>query len=287
MSIICYYIDVLHPTPHLLTYGKFVARLCIPMVTVLSSTHTIHNILRYWRMSLADADLMSLHEQTFDQEDLVPRTAIITGHLSSVHTKKLFAARPQHHGSHQSVPTESACPVLVCPIVAKREVPRGRSQHQNACLPLWIPAQLTAEGDLCPVSDRAPWIVRTMLEPTRWSEVAPIGSVETLARFYADHPVPSSTWAAVWQYSCDLFYAVTEQSFDQWTIPQHKVDSTCGVILRPRPFNSYHRPSSNSMMLSMVCRPYPRCCVSMPLSSQPPSVRLSMKPCNTRYRFII
>lgn len=188
----------------------------------------IARIIRYWRDSLADAELTTIDPRNYNAIS-VPTKMLARGQPGRADVRRIFAAAGEEEilesaaGEDGEVDHRSYIPVIVAPYVARRlERSRSRVRRWKPVCPLLIPAALDTSGRLYPpIGDKPalPWLPRTLLEPTS-SEIV-VGDVLDVERFYAEQALELSDeegpgrWRALWLFAYELLNSVAGEQWKQ------------------------------------------------------------------------
>ena len=185
-----------------------------------SSHPTARDFVRYWRRSLADADLQS--PSLKEPLELSP-SALLSGQLEPAERADAFR-RVRKGKSRQKEAEQDEIQVLVTPFRLRRRTSHGarRGPQAAAMAPLWIGARLDASGQLRGDPRVGLWIARRHLSPTA-DDRAALGLVHAFDTFLTRHPLPEDdTWRAYYEYASKLLKAVTGCSLEGFHLEDHE-----------------------------------------------------------------
>lgn len=190
------------------------------------------NILSYWHTSLVDVERMGLDKQIFNNESSyqrVCREAVSNGQISEAIVQILFNIEPFlenlnpglddgkiYSESENLEAVDTVMNVLICPIRAVYQ------KGDNFIMPLWIPAQITQQGELLCGDELFPWISRTLLKPTDFQLT--IGLAEDFDRFLTDNPeLPKDNWKDYWRYCDRMLESVTGMNYSSFILENYLI----------------------------------------------------------------
>lgn len=154
--------------------------------------------LKYYRSSLADADLLGFDGKKISRK--FPFEAFISGRLSGSIVEELF----------ENCPKDEYVDLVFAPFRASLAVNHGVASYvaDRVVFPLWVPAICTRDGELLPSKRISPWMPREHLEPTFRPTI--LGSLEDYDNFQTgNNNDPSSmTWADTIRFAGDMLEAV-------------------------------------------------------------------------------
>ena len=134
---------------------------------------SIRKIIRYWRISLVDADLASLTLNA-DNHVRVSFSELSEGNINSEDTQALFEKSTVKKADSED--ELKWIPVISSPIVAIRP---GHRRYQKFVLPVLVPGRLHRNGKLeVDEEESIPWMPRVLLEPTSSSLV--LGNIDDM-----------------------------------------------------------------------------------------------------------
>lgn len=198
-------------------------------------------IVSYWRDSLADGarqDVRPADLQPYlgadDGPYAVSRELLRDGVVPDpAHVRQIFRGA-RGAGEEGGQAETGTCRVLVCPLVARAAVVQGRrTATEDFVVPLFIPADLSADGMLSPPSDGVPWIPRSRLDPGRDTLPVLIGRVDAVDRYLStnDPPDPGAGWRAYWDHAWRMLEAVADDA--GWKLSEGGFDpGTLGLAVR-------------------------------------------------------
>lgn len=209
---------------------------------------TVERWLRYWRQSLADADLPSPVLQPRSILELDP-IELEDGELSPLVAARLFerAGRPPPDDEDDDDPP---IPLRIAVLRLRRLVRHGKAielDHAHHA-PLWVAARLLRTGRLLAPEGQAPaWLARRYLEPV--TAVGPaVGTVDAMDEFLTRHPGPDGGgWSELWEFSESLFETVTGRAQALYEPEGYR---RFGPVVDLRP----HRPGAGDALLQLVDR---------------------------------
>lgn len=164
-------------------------------------------LLRYWRNSLADADLRSpALEERVELSPLEIQAGCIgqsSGRLFKMAEELLQGKRRKSEPDKgdDATPLEWV-PILIAPFGLKREVQHGVALlgDGKAHYPLWIPAEMDRYGKLRPSPSHRPWLVRSHLEPVP-QETLVIGRLADYDAFLTQETLGDGPWKTTFQFA--------------------------------------------------------------------------------------
>jgi hypothetical protein len=179
-------------------------------------------IVSYWRDSLADGSRQDVKPADLapflgadDGPYAVPREMLRDGVVPDpAGVDKIFQAA-RRAGEEQGRDAAGTCRVLVCPLVARAAVVHGaRRATDPFVVPLYVPADLAADGTLSPPGEGVPWIPRDRLEPGRDTRPVLVGSVAAVDAYLStnDPPDSSAGWRGYWDHAWRMLRAVAEDA---------------------------------------------------------------------------
>ncbi|HEX8320469.1 AAA domain-containing protein [Longimicrobium sp.] len=192
-----------------------------PAFPTLPASETLR-IVSYWRASLADGarqdvkrDALKPYLGADDGPYAVPRELLRDGVVpDAARVQQIF--RDGRRGNEEDGRAGSGtCPVLVCPLVARGAVVQGRRlSTEDFVVPLYIPAELAADGTLSPPREGAPWIPRDRLEPGKDTLPVLVGRVAAVDQFLStnDPPDAAAGWRAYWDHAWRMLAAVADDA---------------------------------------------------------------------------
>lgn len=196
-----------------------------------------HNLIKYWRNSLADAARMNIDAKKLEEAFVVSKNDIQTGNIDARITNELFseASRLKKEDNAGEEDAKDFVSVLICPIKAMAKVERGSENDtfDQVFTPLWIPAVLSKSGRLLPKTDSFPWIPRDLLEPS-FGRTITVGCVSDVDEYLTMHKQvfkQEDGWSAVWEYSKSMFEHVAKQPVDEYEIENYEVDPNAYIFI--------------------------------------------------------
>ncbi|MEW5927146.1 MAG: AAA domain-containing protein [Gemmatimonadota bacterium] len=179
-------------------------------------------IVSYWRDSLADGSRQDVKPADLapylgadDGPYAVPREMLRDGVVPDPAAVEKIFQNARRAGEEQGRHGTGTCRVLVCPLVARAAVVQGaRRATEDFVVPLYIPADLAADGTLSPPGEGAPWIPRDRLEPGRDTRPVLVGSVAAVDGYLStnDPPDSSAGWRGYWDHAWRMLRAVAEDA---------------------------------------------------------------------------
>lgn len=189
-------------------------------------------IVSYWRDSLADSSRQNVKPADLapylgaDQGPYaVPREMLRDGVVPDPAAVGQIFRDARRTGEEQGRADTGTCRVLVCPLVARAAVVQGtRTATEDFVVPLYIPADLAADGTLSPPGEGVPWIPRDRLEPGRDTRPILVGSVAAVDRYLStnDPPDASAGWRGYWDHAWRMLGAVAEDA--GWSLAEDGFD---------------------------------------------------------------
>ncbi|MBW5447626.1 hypothetical protein GE107_16330 [Cohnella sp. CFH 77786] len=184
------------------------------------------DVLKYWRNSLADADIL---DPDFGKRK---SEAVLVG------VNDIEEGRINPHSLKQLLPNvndkkKTVLEVLLCPAVANLKRTHGSrvSSHlPDEIVPLWIPALLDLSGKLKPHTRLVPWLSRDYLEPCE-GEVLSIGSIDQFDIYLSTHSIDTDDWNNYLRYANELFHSVTGMLPRNFTHEQYELTDDCYLLL--------------------------------------------------------
>lgn len=176
--------------------------------------------LRYWRNSLADADLNAV--KVPGNHLCAPHLwdAFLHGGVTDNAAKELIASanlsETRSNLRLRDIQIGDDVPVLLGLGRVKQEMLHGKEQrHSSDITSLWVPAAISRSGQLKPIPGIRPWIDRNFLSPNTTNKLV-IGNVEDYDRYVTQKPCPDqpSQWVDYMLYASDLFATVTGHQLD-------------------------------------------------------------------------
>jgi len=183
-------------------------------------------LLRYWRSSLADAELSEPEQKLpgveLSMEDLrrgrlPPEEADVL-----VRAGGKLSSQPSQLSDFDD-PEPEFLRVLIAPLSLVRTFDRGQRSDPWKYTPLWFGATLESGGTLTGDPSLGAWMVRRYLEPI--GSVGPIlGALADADHFLSREDAPESPdWQEHLDFAEGLFHAVTGMSFDDFELPEFTV----------------------------------------------------------------
>jgi hypothetical protein len=179
-------------------------------------------IVSYWRDSLADGSRQDVRREHLapylgadDGPYAVRREMLRDGVVPDPTAVAKVFQQARSAGGEQGREGAGTCRVLVCPLVARAAVVQGARAATDAfVVPLYIPADLAADGTLSPPGEGVPWIPRDRLEPGRDTRPVLVGSVAAVDRYLSTNDPPSSSegWRGYWDHAWRMLRAVAEDA---------------------------------------------------------------------------
>ncbi len=198
-------------------------------------------LIRYWRNSLADADLRS-PVVSEDGAFLLHPLEIVGGNLPQALTQKIFWCAERERGARagaQTVQEErpaapSYVPILIAPMTIARDFQHGTVQKGDAkkrYFPLWIPALVLPDGSLQGSPQALPWMSRECLEPMA-GDGPVVGSLADFDRFLTETAPPEAAdWTSVRRYASQMLQAVAHCVPSALVLDGFRVLDQQGVVL--------------------------------------------------------
>lgn len=180
-------------------------------------------LIRYWRDSVADADLLTINPEMEGLFRVRP-SVLQQGQLDLELTNRLFKAQRAATGAGSGAAQIDGQTVrlVLAPVIARRRHKHGqRGGGPQEIYPLLVPAQLAQEGTLAPLYDNKPvppWIPRTLLEPTTSRLI--LGDVQALDDFLTRKQLQinsgsSGEWLVLWKYAWQLLESVAGRHWQE------------------------------------------------------------------------
>lgn len=196
-----------------------------------------HNLIKYWRNSLADAARMNIDAKKLEEAFAVSKNDIQTGNIDARITNELFseASKLKKEDNAGEEDAKDFVSVLICPIKAMVKVERGSENDtfDQVFTPLWIPAVVSKSGRLLPKTDCFPWIPRDLLEPS-FGRTITVGCVADVDEYLTLHKQvfkQEDGWNAVWEYSKSMFEHVAKQPVDEYEVENYEVDPNAYILI--------------------------------------------------------
>lgn len=199
---------------------------------------SISDLLRYWRNTLADEDLMGL-----DATDSPVRTtteAVRSGALDEQSVRTLQRAWEEYRNRAARDQTaadladsyEGAVPVI---IFIKGFAPEhehgkaiGNKTSGSVHYTFHLPATLSPSGSLSFTADSLPWIGREFMRPNEEADddVPLVGEVEDFDKWLTDNPLGTAAWSEVMEWCDGLWERVTGDRVpdDFVALPDARID---------------------------------------------------------------
>lgn len=184
-------------------------------------------VLNYWRASVADECFLNINEKKFLENAKRGERAvefsygdIQSGKLEQEKIEQWFLyAQEKRRKKNQEEEILQTLDVIVIPYRANLNVyhskPISGIKAERVVFPVWIPARIKRNGELCPSSDLLmPWVNRCCLTPNDGFVSYPvIGDISSADEFYTQNgtTLPESTnWKELLSISNRLLEAVVE-----------------------------------------------------------------------------
>lgn len=182
----------------------------------------INNLLRYWRNTLADEDLMGL-----DATDSLVRTTmevVRSGELDETSVKTLQRAWEGYRNKAAREPTAAdladayrgVVPVIIfargfAPLHEHGKTVGNKIPTGSAHYTLYIPALLAPSGTLSVTPDSLPWIGREYLLPNEdaGDGIPLVGQVEAFDEWLTYNPLGRAAWKEVMEWCDGLWEQMT------------------------------------------------------------------------------
>lgn len=182
---------------------------------------SIRDLLRYWRNTLADEDLMGL--DAADSPVRITTDAVRAGNLDVASVKTLQRAWQEYRNRAARDQTaadlddayEGAVPVVVFLKGFAPEHEHGKAIGNKVSgsfhYTLYVPATLSPSGSFSFTADSLPWIGREFMLPNEEADddVPLVGQVEAFDKWLTDNPLDSSEWSELMQWCDGLWTQVT------------------------------------------------------------------------------
>ena len=171
------------------------------------------DILRYWRASLADAQLASFPDKAHREIDW---SAIVGGRIPEDVAARLIedwrASQGKTKNGRTGADESTSAPVLIAPLtfLARRRHGDAGQHDGKLYAPLIIPARVAEDGQLSfdPVKNQ-PWISRGALEPSGAPE-PPLGALADYDAYLSTTAPPNQAdWSALIDFVNGMCAAVT------------------------------------------------------------------------------
>lgn len=191
----------------------------------------VRAVCTYLRDSLADADRNSPDVRSLRESAQPSYHAIKSGSLPADVVQWIFGK--VEAGLKKGEEKPQAVAVLVCPwraALAYRHSKQQTGGYPTELKPLWIPAILNRTGMLSPSADKNPWISREVLEP-QVSNTVTIGHIDSVDAFMSEHSCETREWSERWEYSQDMFKAVSGMAMENYLIEGYEMQETGYVVL--------------------------------------------------------
>lgn len=199
---------------------------------------SIGDLLRYWRNTLADEDLMGL--SATDSPVRTTTDAVRSGNLDEKSVKTLQRAWEDYRSRAARDQTaadladsyEGAVPIV---IFMKGFAPKhehgktiGNKVSGSVHYTLYVPATLSPSGFFSFTADSLPWIGREFMLPNEEADdrVPLVGEVEAFDKWLTRHPLGSSAWPDLMEWCDGLWTQVTGDRVpaDFISLPDARID---------------------------------------------------------------
>lgn len=173
--------------------------------------------LRYWRNSLADADLNAVKIPASHLCAPHLWDAFLHGGVTDNAAKELISAvnlaETKSNLRLRDIQIGDDVPVLLGLGRVKQDMLHGKEQrHSTEITSLWVPAAINRTGQLKPIPGIRPWIDRNFLSPNTTNKLV-VGEVEDYDRYVTQKQCPDQ-WVDYMLYASDLFATVTGFQLD-------------------------------------------------------------------------
>jgi hypothetical protein len=187
------------------------------------------SLIRYWRNSLADADLRS--PEVKESSVFRPRLEeILAGRLSEELTREIFRAAGADRQRRRGRPGEREeelprASLLLAPFGLRRLFRHGTAAERESRRynPVWVPAFLDRDGALQRGEPGSPWIGREFLEPVTRDQPV-VGRLDVFDRFLTEAPRPAGPrWEDVIAHAEAMVEAVVGRTIQHLELPGFEV----------------------------------------------------------------
>ncbi len=202
----------------------------------------VSQIIHYWLDCFRDAERMEI--TSTDIRNLgteLPITDLLEGScppniITQLQNKAVAeeAKRSSRGEKLTSRKDEGILKVLLCPL---RLVWNSHLSARDLDMPpflelLWIPADLTTEGELIPPHGRFPWFPRTLLGHTDDADTVIIGQYEDTQKFIKNSPpINFDSWRAYWKWCDEFFKAVCGTRTSEYSMLHYQTQKNALILI--------------------------------------------------------
>ena len=183
---------------------------------------SIKKLLRYWRDTLADEDLMGQHPT--DSPVRIDEELARSGKLDGVAVKTLQRAweenrqkaiRDRTSADLAAGSSTGPVPVVLFMKGFAPEYEHGKTVGDKISgsthYTLYVPALLSASGSLSFSGDSLPWVGRRFLRPNEEADDIPLlGEVEVFDKWLTNNPLDTATWPELMGWCYSMWLHLTE-----------------------------------------------------------------------------
>lgn len=192
---------------------------------------SINNLLRYWRNTLADEDLMGLDGMSCPVR--VSQEVLSSGRLDSESVKVLQKEWEEYKrqaswnqtAADLAVGSEKTIPIIILAKGYAPELEHGKSvgtrKSARAYYPLHITAALNSNGVISCTEDNDPWVGREYLRPNEEADenIPLFGDVSDYDSWIGKNPLDSTCWENLVQWCEDLWAHTGNNSSPEGFVP--------------------------------------------------------------------
>lgn len=185
-----------------------------------------HRWVKYYRNSLADAELLDIKSGEGDQGVFLDSVNEIEDHPS------LYQDLSQSAGMVQDDERNKALHVFIAPLYLSNKVEHTkRTKNVGNIYPFWIPATIYADGTAYREENKTPWFVRSVLEPVLQSNDFPvIADIHTVDMVLETFTFAEDDWSDFLDDAETFFKRVTGSSYAGFAVDGFNTCHKCCII---------------------------------------------------------